>query len=191
MTEYRKREDSVDVPKNTGTQGFLRTVEGIIRLSRVQQITIDAKGRVSWTRFVREEEEDTPGLRVDFGDLAPWAIVRNRQVEELIVQGADAALALAMILETASLDGLYPAAFVSGANTIFYKWFEQTTNYRPRSNGRLMGLPFYLDRHAPDTALILCAAYEATLQLSDTERAYKIEMALLKPDTDVEVLSNG
>lgn len=188
MTEYRKKEDSVEVPKNTGTQGFLRTIESILRLSRVQQVTVDAKGRVSWTRYVREDEEEEPGLRVDFGDLAPWAIVRNRSVEELLVHNADASLTLAMMLDTASSDGLYPAAFVSGANTVFWKWFGQSTHYQPRANGRLMGLPFYLDRGCPDTALILCAAYEPTAQLSDTERAYKIEMTLLTPDTDVEVL---
>jgi hypothetical protein len=189
MTEFKKREDSVEVPKNTGTQGFLRTIENIIGLSRVQQIVIDAKGLVSWTRYVREDEDES-GLRVDFGDLAPWAIVRNRSVEELLIQNADAALTLAMMLDTAASDGLYPSAFVSGANTIFWKWFSQTTHYQPRANGRLMGLPFHLDRGCPDTALILCAAYESSVQLSDTERAYKIEMNLLTPDTDVEVLPN-
>ena len=188
MTDYPKIEESVEVPKTSGVSGFLRTVEGIIKLSRVQRIVIDAKGRVSWSRYVSEEEESVPGLRVDYGDLEPWAIVRNRNLEELLIHNASAPLTLAMMLDVAASDGLYPSAFVSGADTIFWDWFADTTDFRLRS-GRIMGLPLHLDRHAPDTALILCAAYEPTAQLSDTEKAYKIEMSLVMPDTDVEVLN--
>jgi hypothetical protein len=190
MPDYRKVEESMEVPRNTGVSGFIRTLEGILRLPRVQTIHVDAAGKVSWARYVMEEEDLAP-LSVGFEDLEPWAIIRNREVVELSIEAVaqSAPLVLAMMLDRAAMEGLHPTAFVSGAETVFWNWFADTSGYRLASKQMIMGLPFYLDRHAPDTALILCAAYTANALLSDSQKGYKIEMNYITtaPDTYVEV----
>ena len=188
MPEYRKVEESLEIPKNAGIAGFMRTLEGILKLSRVQSILVDSRGRVSWTRYVADGEEQFMGA--DFEGMEPWAIIRNREVVELPVRTENAALILSMMLDRATLEGLHPTAFVSGADTIFWNWFTDTTGYRLNSSS-VMGLPFYVDRHAPDTALILCAAYTSGAAMSDTQKAYKVEMDYIAaPGTFVEVFGN-
>jgi hypothetical protein len=189
MPDYRKEEYSLEIPKNAGIVGFMRTLEGIIKLPRVQSIIVDARGKVSWSRFVMEGE--SAPLGVDFEDLEPWAIIRNRTVVELPVHTANAALALGVMMDRVAIEGLRPIAFVSGADTIFRDWFKETTGYSPQSD-TVMGLPFYLDRNLPDSALILCAAYTPGAALSDIHKAYKIEMDYVAaPGTYVEVFGNG
>jgi hypothetical protein len=190
MPEYRRVEDSIEVPKNTGVTGFLRTLEQIIRLPRVQDIRVDIKGKVSWSRYVLDGESEPLG--VEFEDLEPWAIIRNSEVVELPVRSTNVALVLSMMLDKATSEALHPIAFASGADTVLWEWFADSTGYRLGSNNSVMGLPLYLDRHAPDTALILCAAYTKGAALIDTQKAYKIEMDYTAaPGTYVEVFGDG
>lgn len=189
MSEYRRVESSLEIPRNAGTAGFMRTLETLIKLPRVQSITVDARGKVTWTRYVRDDENEP--LAVQFDDLEPWAVIRNGELMELNVNIDDAALVLIMMLDRVTSEGLHPTAFVSGAATIFWDWFASSTGYRFPSQ-HVMGLPLYLDRHAPDTALILGAAYEAGASLADTHKSYKIEMDyVVAPETHVEVFGDG
>lgn len=190
MMEYKEIEDSVEVPKNTGTDGFLRTIEYVLNLSRVQSVSIDAKGTVSWRRFVTDEEPPVVGL--EFGDLEPWGIIRNGEVVELPLLSTNAAITLSMMLDRASAERLFPVGFVTGAETVLWDWFSESTGYAPLSRDAITGLPVYLDRHAPDTALILCAAYAKDGALVDTQKSYKVEMDhTIAPGTYVEVFDNG
>ena len=77
---YKEITKSINVPSNTGTDGFLRTVAEIIKMPRVQTITIEASGKVSYTRYTEEGEEE---LNVDFTDLNPYYIIRNSDLEEM------------------------------------------------------------------------------------------------------------
>jgi len=189
MPEYRKVEHTLTIPKNTGVTGFMRTVESLIKLPRVQAIHIEASGKVTWSRYVADaEEEELPGI--DFSDLQPWAVIRNKEVVELPVHTSNAALILGMMLDRATSEGLKPVAFVSGANSVFREWFADTTGYQLGS-ASVMGFPLYGDRHVTDTALLLCAAYTSEAPLAEMQKAYKIEMDYVAvPGTFVEVFGN-
>jgi len=187
--EYKKVEHTLTVPKNTGVAGFMRTVESLIRLPRVQAIHIEASGKVTWSRYVvGDEEDELPGI--DFGALEPWAVIRNKEVVELPVHTSNAALVLSMMLDRATSEGLRPITFVSGANSVFREWFADTTGYHLGSTS-VMGLPLHGDRHISDTALLLCAAYASDAPLAETQKAYKVEMDYVAvPGTFVEVFGN-
>jgi hypothetical protein len=186
MPEYQEIEDSLDIPKNTGIEGFLRTIKEILQLSRVQSININAKGRVSWRRFVLDGEQGVVGA--DFADLEPWGIIRNGDVTELPIVSTNAALVLAFMLDRAALEKLHPIAFVTGAETVFWDWYSDSTGQDLMAKDQVYGLPVYTDRHAPDTALILCIGYSRDAALIDTQKSYKIEMDyVLAPGQFVEV----
>lgn len=189
MSDLQLVTHSIEVPKNTGVEGFLLTVREILKLSRVQSVSIDGKGKVTYKRYAEEVERQPIGI--DYEGIEPWSIARNAPdgIEELTLSSTNAGVVLTAILDRASMEGLYPTAFISGPNTILWKWYQYTTNFSLGSNKRLCGLPLLLDRHVPDTALILCAAYTREGAIIDTQKAYKIEMHyVVAPTTDVEVI---
>ena len=190
MSDLQLLVDSIDVPRNTGLEGFIHTIRQILRLPRVQSININARGKVTYERYVAEGEKDP--IKVDFTGVEPGDIIRNalNGVEELTTSIQDAAVILVTMLDRVSLEKLFPVAFVTGANSIFWSWYPDTTRSSLSSRDSICGLPVYYDRHLPDTALILCAALARDGALIDTQKAYKVEMIpVVAPRTDVEVLN--
>jgi hypothetical protein len=173
MAEYEEVNDVVEVPKNTGVQGFLKTVEEVLKLPRVQEIRIDARGRVNVRYFVREGEQKKP-FGMDFETLLPYAIIRNNPVIELVDVDANAAIAIGQLFDLAAADHLFPVAFVGGPASLFWQWYETTTGFRLTSHEELYGVPFLSDRALEDYVLVLCAAYTRGAALIDTQRSYKL-----------------
>lgn len=178
--------ETINVPKSVGRDGFLRTVDEILKLSRVQSILIEAKGTVEYKRYI--VNGDQAKANVEFEDLEPYAILRNSSVDELTSECLSAAVVITSMIDMATNDGLYPIAFVTGADTVLWNWYRATTGFEVRSKKFLCGLPLYFDRHAPDTALILCAASTRDSSLIAMQRAYKVEMVSTTDDTTVEVI---
>jgi hypothetical protein len=179
--EYKLISDEVEIPKNTGMEGFLHTVKEILKLPRVQSINIDARGKVKYERYLADGEE--PKIGIDFKGLEPWGVIRNGEVEELSVPMKSAMSVLDMVFEFVQREKFFPIAFVTGANSILESWMRCS----PKTS--LFGLPIYRDRNCPDTVLLLCAAYSRDAALIDTQKSFKIEMVIVEsgPDQDVEV----
>ena len=189
MSELQLVTESIDVPRNTGIDGFLHTVREVLKLSRVQSINIDGKGKVTYKRYTDDDDRRLVGI--DFTDVEPWHLTRNAPdgVEELLLSSTNAAVTLTAMLDRASYEKLYPVGFVSSPNTMLWGWYQYTTGFSLGSHERLCGVPVYYDRHVPDSALILCASFSRDGALVDTQKAYKIEMDyLVAPSTDVEVI---
>lgn len=188
MTEESQRleEGTVQVPKNTGIPGFLHTIQEILKLPRVQSITIDAKGRVVYRRYVVNGERGQ--IEVGFEKVEPYALIRNGPLEEVTSSAVNAAVILASMLDAASNEGLHPVAFVAGANTVLWDWYVKSTGFEVYSREFLCGLPLLQDRHVPDTAIILCAAGNKNAGLVDAQKSYKLEMEIADMSTDVEVI---
>ena len=190
MSGFREQIDVVEVPRNTGMDGFLRTVRTLLSKPKVQEINIDARGKIRCKRYVREDEEDVRNAGIDFEDLSPAAVVRNTQVEEVpILEGASSAVVLGALFDTVSAAQLTPVAFVTGAGTSLWDWYKTTTGTHLRSKTTLHGLPLYTDRNIPDTALLLTAAYGKNAALVDARNTFKIEMPRYElPGNDVRVM---
>ena len=190
MPEYREVSASVEVPRNTGVDGLLYTIREILKRPRVQTVTIDARGTVTYKRFAREDEEDK-NIGLSFEGLSPADILRNGDVQEVpLLFGLNAAVAMGKLFDMAGQDQLHPTTLVSGAASIFWVWYRKTTGLALKPSDEIYGLPFLRDRGVPDTALILCAAYGRDAALVDTKKAYKIEMeaGVTLPNTTVEIL---
>ena len=188
MPEKKRRlvEETIEVPKNTGIEGFLHTVRELLKLPRVQSIVINAKGVVEYARYVVEGE--TNGHAIEFDSVEPYSILRNGSVEELSASSLNAAVTITSLLDIAAKDGWHPVAFVTGAASVLWTWYMTTTGFEIFSRDSLCGFPLYLDRHAPDTALILCVSRTKTASLVDAHRSYKVEMSVVGPETEVEVI---
>lgn len=173
MPDYEERLESVDVPANTGIKGFLHVIESILKQPRVQNITIDARGRVSYSRYVRKEEEQAP-LALNFESLAPYSVIRNGKVTEVTPVSKNAAVALSQMFNASTGDHLNPVAFVGGALSKFWKWYTATAGVTLTSQEELYGIPFLTDRMVEDNILILCSAYAKGGMMADTQKSYKI-----------------
>ena len=193
MEGYEERTHSIQVPKNTGVDGFVKTLRGVLELRNVQTIQVDAKGRVTYTRIVRAGEDSTP-LAVDFGELAPWSIVRNGELEEFEAgEGDPATTVVARMFNLLTQEGLVPIAFVTGANSSFWRWHVETAGVRLARQNSAYGIPIYTDREVPDSSLILCAAYVRGATLAGCHRFLAIGMASFgdqaaPPNTEVSIL---
>lgn len=171
---------SISVPENTGVQGFLRVLEEIIKMPRVQRITIDSPGTVTYKRYVVEGEEPAEkNFNLDLSDLQPHHIIRNTAVEEfLYVNGTSAPTVIGSMLDRVTLNKYTPIAFVTGADSYLFPWYFYTSGSELLSKDRLFGYALYKDRAIPDTTLVLCAGYGYTHALIDTRYSIKAEIPM-------------
>ena len=185
--EFTLKEMTVNVPLNTGVDGFLLAVRKVLELSRVQGIQIDAKGTLIYKRYVANDDGETIG--VDYEGIEPWHIIRNSELLELRDLPTSAASRVVCLMDAARSEQLYPTGFVTGADTSLAAWFRESSGITLRTDKALCGLKVYVDRHVPDSALILTAAYSPTAGLVDTVKSYKVDMDyVVAPETKVEVM---
>lgn len=189
MDGYQERVSSIDVPSNTGVEGFLKTLKKILGLPRVQSIHVEANGKVEYRRFVRKDEPDAP-INVDYSGLEPWNVIRNGAMQEVTyVPGTPAASVIASLFNVLTQESLVPIAFATGAGSFFWDWHEQSGVLLARKDAAY-GLPIYTDRQMPDYALVLCAAYVRS-GLTDCHRFLMVGMPtdeFIPPETNVSVL---
>jgi len=187
--EYREVSNSIDVPRNTGTEGFIQTVRAILRRSRVQEIRITADGKVSYRRLVQGYEE--PTLSVDLETLTPMAVARRSELHELTLPPSlPAAISISKMFDRFAIDQIFPVIWGVSPATVFWKWFEATSRSALHSRSHAFGLPVVADRHIPDTALLLFGARNPGASLIDTTNVLKLEMeesVLKPPETTVEI----
>jgi hypothetical protein len=190
MDGYEEKTSSISVPKNTGVEGFLKTIRGILTLPRVRGIAIDVSGKVSYTRYVREGEPDTP-VPVDYTGLDPWSIIRNGELEEMPYElGTPSTSVIAAMFNRITREGLIPVAFASGADSHFWRWHEKTSGLSLVKKTSAYGLPIYTDRQMPDYSLVLCASYVRG-NLIDCHRFLSVSMGVVDfapPETHVSIL---
>lgn len=189
MSDLELITSSIEVPKNTGIEGFVHTVRALVKLPRIQSITISARGKITYERYVGEGEKEVIGI--DYTGLQPWHILRNAPdgIEELLLSSFNAAVALCGMLDRATAEKLFPVGFVASPNTALWQWYQNTTSFALATRTSLCGLPIYFDREVPDSVLLLCAAFSREGALIDTQKAYKVEMDyIIAPKIEVEVL---
>jgi len=169
---------TISIPENTGVQGFLRTIEEIIKMPRVQRVIIEAQGTITYRRFVTEGEETEPeNFNVDLTNLQPHHIIRNTEVEELAyINGSAAPTVVGTMLDRVAVRNLTPIAFVTGTASSLSSWYFYTAGTELQVKDRLFGYPLYKDRAIPDTTLVLCAGYGYTHALVDTRYSVKVEI---------------
>lgn len=176
MAEYEEVEGAVEVPKNSGVEGFLKAIKAVLKLPRIQGIDIDAKGKVSYKHFVRAGERYSPTLDISFDELMPYAIIRNSLVVELPKPHDNAAIAIHQLFDMSARDLLHPEAVVVGANTQLWEWYKRTTDISPVSQEELCGVPLLRDRMLEDHVVVLCAGYVRGGELTDTQKSYKLSI---------------
>lgn len=173
MPDYEQIEEVVAVPPEAGVEGFILTLRGILKLPRVQGVRIDTQGNVHYTYFLRKGEAKK-AMDLDFESVSPYSIVRNGEVQEVLEVDLVAPIAIAWLFHRVAMDHLYPVAFVGGAKSAFWPWFESTSNIKMAPRDNVFGLPFYSDRHLDDTTLILACSYGKHAGIIDTRKSYKL-----------------
>lgn len=176
MSDYKEVTDSLEVPSHAGVEGFIAAMRQILRQPRLTQVTIDGSGKVTYTRWVREQEPRKT-IEVDFDSVSPSALVRNLEVQELDLfdHMGNASTCISAMFFAAELEQMCPVAFVTGANSVFGEWHLRTTGVRIGSK-TAYGIPVYKDRFIPDDALLLVTAYSRGAALIDSQKSYKIAM---------------
>lgn len=185
MTEPTERTTQVEVPPSTGVDGFLHVIRGILKLPRVQRITIDKSGSVMYTHVASEDVEKS----VDFTDVMPYYVIRNAPVKELVTPGnVSPAAMLVSLLDLVSNAGLSPLSFVVGKGSCLWSWLLAGDDVEVSSRTELLGHPVLEDQHIPPSVLVLCAGPPGDRALSRTTLSLKLEMRTTTADADVEIL---
>lgn len=179
MVPYSEVRGTVEVPKNAGKAGFLRAIESVLALPRLQEIRVDARGKVEFRYFLREGEEQKT-TQPDFTDLLPYAVIRNSEVRELSQPDTNAAVAVSQLFDLVSADRLFPIAFAVGPSTTFWRWYRDSTDIDPLSTEELCGIPLLSDHLLEDYVLVLCAGFSRHAALADTQRSYKLVIPQVK-----------
>lgn len=176
--EYEQHDEEIEIPKGAGTAGLLEAVRGVLALPRVQNIGINAQGKITYSFYLQKGEKPKEPS-IDFDKVMPYAIARNGKIEELPYPKGNALAACAELFERASRDHMYPIAFLGGEKTTFWPWYaEAMAHYGPLAEAReeLLGLPFLTDHRMENMALLLCTGYRQNGAIADTVRSYKISI---------------
>jgi hypothetical protein len=192
MEAYEEKASTVTVPANTGVEGFLRTLRAVLSLQRVQSIHIDSKGRVRYTRLVREGETDTP-LAVDYTELAPWNLIRHGELENLrYPPDTVATTVMAHVLDYCAREDVLPIALVIGNPTNFWKWHEDTASISFSIKSFAYGLPVIVDNDVPEHAVVFCVSHLRG-SLIDCHRFLLVAMPVAQPfpETSVEIFEGA
>lgn len=191
MTEYREVEDSIDVPRNAGMEGVVKLLRRYLSMPRVQDIHINARGRVTVRRYVLGNDgARNSGVEDGFFDeLSPYRIARNTHMTEWTPPAwSNASITLMALFDVVAQEQLKPLAFLTGAQTLFWDWVHVTTGYRFSAFESLYGVSVYSEEEVPDSTLILLAGFGRDAALVDAHRAYKLEIPrpdLLVPSVEV------
>lgn len=176
MSKLHERTKTVEVPPNTGIEGFLHVVRQVVALPRVQQVTIDRTGRVTYSQLIAADAEDA-NVGFDFAHLEPYHVIRNARLSEVSYpEEMTPAAIVATMLDLVTSSGYSPIAFVTSPTTSLWTWLFFGSDLELKSRDALYGFPVYVDRNVPDTALVLGAGINGATALVDTKWSLKIEM---------------
>jgi len=180
MADLEQVEESIQVPPNTGVDGFLLAIRKILRLGRVQGINIGPTGKVTWTRLILGTPSADPLKELEgpelFDTVRPYFIITHNEIVELDVH-ADPLQGIARLFQKAATQGMYPVAWVSGTRSLFWDWHASATGMAPPGNrGEAYGLPLLYEEKIPDDVLILCTAHERGGAMIDVKLSFKLVM---------------
>lgn len=174
--EFKLDKKIIDIPKNTGRAGFILAIEKLLKLPRIQNIQIDAKGKVTYTRFVKEDDPSLP-LAIDLASVSPYGIIRNSELVEINFQDLHVGDFLLKLFNTVANDKFFPICFVGSLASSVWPWLKQN-NEETVSKEQLLGYPFYEEGLVENYMLFLCTGIIRESALIDTVRSYKIILPL-------------
>lgn len=171
--EYREAVNTIQVPKNVGLDGFLLTIKTVLKMARVQDITINSLGMVTYRRFVLEGEPANTG--VSFDEIEPYNIIRNTDIQTLQVgHTTPAASAIGQLFDLAATQQYSPLGFVMSPGSKFWDWYFTSTGYDVQNKDTLMGLPVYNDRHMPEDRIVLAVGYGRDATMIDARKSFQL-----------------
>ena len=182
--ELEQVNEVVEVPRHTGTEGFIQLIRTILKLGRVQDIHVQANGKVAF-KYLAVKSEDRPAFNPEqlFERASPACVVRNSTLQEIKASPQDNAVeTLFHVMRAARLDSVEAVAWATGAGTLLPVWLTQRSGLSEDMRHPLdvlLGLPVWKDRMLPDESLVLCAGPNRGADLVDTTHSYKIAMVLL------------
>jgi len=172
--EYSIETDSIDVPAAGGIPAYLKVLERVFELPRVQSVLITLD-KIEWTRYRRADEPVVP-VDVDLESVQPYGIIRTHEVQEVLLDNLPHPIAaLGMLFAKVHMDGYAPILFVTGTQGILPRWYSQHTGV-VLPPGTLLGYPVVADSHIDDETLILCAGMSRRASLVDTQISYKVTL---------------
>lgn len=177
MPDYTEVHRTIDVPPGSGVDGVLRTIETILKQTRVQEIHI-RRGKVEYKRYIRDDQPEDE-LKVDLSTLMPMAVVRNTLIEEITPLNDNAAVIISQLFAAATKDGYNAIGFACSPNSTFWAWHGRTTGV-VLNQGEAYGIPIFLDGDFPEEVLVLCAAFSREARLVDTQKAYKVTIPAVR-----------
>lgn len=172
MPNYVEERVDLDIPKAIGKPGIVSLFSKIVDLSKVQEIHVTAK-TMSYLRLRRDDTPEVTELSVELQTLYPYAVIRNKKVEEVLPIHTNAAICVAQLLAKAGVDGYNPIAFASGDGDLFRRWHVATTKVILPVD-EAYGLPFLVDSQLPSESIFLCVGFSRQATLLDTVVTYKM-----------------
>lgn len=176
MSDYRQVERTVSVPPESGVDGFLLAIRNILSLSRVTELKVHGKCEVTYTRWVRSEDEANANLRMDFESVTPFNVIRNNEIVDygIVSDYHIPTVVLCNLIHKLAEDHFYPTAFVIGANSGFFDWLESGGVSLPKNANRVLGYQLLRDRFVDDVTVLLGAAYGPGGSIIDTRVTYRL-----------------
>lgn len=175
----QEKKFTIAVPRGAGVDGMMTAIRKVLSLSRLQSLAVDQNGRVSYVRFLREDEpEDKLDLQEEFDRLMPSKIIQHIPLKELF-EDASAANTIAKMIYAVTVDSLEPLAFALHPRSGFWKWHQVSTGIDiSQKEESIYGIPTRFDEDIPLETLVLLAGYSREASLIDARRGFKVVMPI-------------
>lgn len=167
---------TLQVPKATGVQGFLRTIERVLTVPRLRSMHVSHTGQVSYEALVPEEVKDLPVLDVELESLLPSQLLRNIETAEYLPKEGSTPTdqVVGTILQVLAA-GLFPCRWLCADLRTVHKWSGLVPSVADED---LLGFPVMEDPGLPREALILLGAVLRGAALVDSSLAVVLSMGV-------------
>ena len=182
MNDLQEKTKTVEIPPNTGIDGFIHVVREVVKQPRVQKVIIDKMGRVTYTQLMKKDTKDEEiNLNVSFDHLQPYHVIRNARTQELSYPATlGASAVIGAMFDAVATSGFTPIAFVVNPTTILWSWIYFRDELTLNNRDNLFGYPLLVDKDIPEAALVLCAGVDRTTALIDTKISIKVALYIEK-----------
>jgi len=171
------KNNEISVPAGTGVGGFLASIRRVLELPGLQEIHVNRRGVVSYSRYAQDDEkfEGEDFFKPSLDGLLPSHLIRHIPLTELDVEDKTASTSLGFMLFHVAIAGLIPNFFAISPNSTIWDWHKTSTGMDVGLFREVLyGVPVLIDQDIPNESIVLFAGEVATKVLVESTRAYKI-----------------
>ena len=179
--EFRLEQGSFPLDPASSIGDILTAVEGVLRLGRVQRVTVEIDRPITYSRLVKRGEG--PGDAPLFNTTSDiFSVLRNLPTDSFIEVGYEGfgddppEKVLVHAFSAVESRGYWATHLVTGPGTRLFRWMGWDTHPTFREPTRFLGARIVKTDRVPDNVVVVCGSDEPEAAFPDIRFGCKVAM---------------